>query len=485
MELNLPVVKGLGGDKTVNVLRGTGCEGVVVSRRLVQGTGKCCLIVRIDNTVLLEERARIHIKTPYLSGDVEALCIPEVICDLVVGNVPGVRNPDDPDMSVMVSAVTTRAQEIQEAVRKPLRVPDAVKHTGVDRAELIRLQREDYAIKKMGEAAMSTGRAGKTSFFKKKNGIVYRVSHDMARGETMYRVSHDMARGETMYRVCRDMARGETTIQQVVTKTGGVGQEETDNPDEAEVLPPGWERGEHEDGPYYWHFKSGTIQRDPLSPVLADCRDPPQRSTSSNSWTSNEATEGVITSGTDTPFCGEHLQEFEGHAFKYATESLKTLAKSKEETKIPSKEAEPYPIRFAVRSLGWARINEEDLTPERSSKAVNRCIVDLSLRRNDINDVVGRWGVGRDNGRDFAYVARDLISRKLLLQWKGPYDVTKVVGLNEYKVLMKGKENTLHANLLKKYVVREDHPVDNAVPAVHAYHQQKITRHRKEVFCIG
>lgn len=50
------------------------------------------------------------------------------------------------------------------------------------------------------------------------------------------------------------------------------------------------------------------------------------------------------------------------------------------------------PIRFAVRSLGWVRIEEEDLTQERSSKAVNKCIVDLSLGRNDINDVVGRWG---------------------------------------------------------------------------------------------
>ena len=98
-ELNLPVVEGLVGDKTVNVLRDTGCEDVVVSRRLVQDNqliGKCCLIVRIDNTLLLAEKARIHVKTPYLSGDVEALCIPESICKLVVGIVPGARNPDDP-----------------------------------------------------------------------------------------------------------------------------------------------------------------------------------------------------------------------------------------------------------------------------------------------------------------------------------------------------------------------------------------------------
>ena len=179
-DLNLTVAKGLDEDKTVNVLRGTGYEGVVVSRRLVgdtQLTGKCCLIVRIDNTVLLAEKARIHVKIPYLSGDVEALCIPEAIRD-----PPGARNPDDPDMSVMVSAVMTRAQARQDAVRKPLRVPDAVKHTGVDRAELIRLQQEDYTIRKMGEAMTLTVRAGKTSSFEKKNGIVYRVYHDIARG---------------------------------------------------------------------------------------------------------------------------------------------------------------------------------------------------------------------------------------------------------------------------------------------------------------
>jgi hypothetical protein len=37
-------------------------------------------------------------------------------------------------------------------------------------------------------------------------------------------------------------------------------------------------------------------------------------------------------------------------------------------------------------------IAEDDLTPERSSKAVNKCIVDLSYGRFDLLDVVGRWG---------------------------------------------------------------------------------------------
>ena len=73
-----------------------------------QLTGKSCLFVRIDNTVLLAEKARIQVKTPYPSGEVEALCIPEAICD-VVGNVSDARNPDDPGKTAMVGDVTTRA----------------------------------------------------------------------------------------------------------------------------------------------------------------------------------------------------------------------------------------------------------------------------------------------------------------------------------------------------------------------------------------
>ena len=82
-DLNIPVVKGPVGDKTVNLLRDTDFKGVVVSRRLVEDSQlmvTCCVIGRINNTVLLAEKVRIHVKTPYLSGDVEVSCIPETIC---------------------------------------------------------------------------------------------------------------------------------------------------------------------------------------------------------------------------------------------------------------------------------------------------------------------------------------------------------------------------------------------------------------------
>ena len=51
------------------------------------------------------------------------------------------------------------------------------------------------------------------------------------------------------------------------------------------------------------------------------------------------------------------------------------------------------------------------------------------------------------------------------MQWKGPFEVSAVVGLNDYKVRVKGKERVHHANLLKKYFEREDSVPVGAVAA--------------------
>ena len=47
-------------------------------------------------------------------------------------------------------------------------------------------------------------------------------------------------------------------------------------------------------------------------------------------------------------------------------------------------------------------------------------------------------------------------NNKLLMQWKGPFVIEQTVGLNNYKIKVKGKLKTYHANLLKKYIDRDD-----------------------------
>ncbi|XP_058054788.1 protein Fe65 homolog [Anopheles bellator] len=248
--------------------------------------------------------------------------------------------------------------------------------------------------------------------------------------------------------------------------------EAIEDKDKTKDLPPGWEKHEDNSGPYYWHIKSGTIQREPpVWPKDASYRElktpsiPIPKSIQNSSFTQAlnslyGAKDGSGTSGSGGGGGNSTKSALYDSMTSSVTRSSTSSALDQEDERrrredvalkrrsFPLKSDTDRPIRFAVRSLGWVEIAEEDLTPERSSKAVNKCIVDLSLGRNDMLDVVGRWGdgkdlfmdldegalklidpenltilnsqpihtirvwgVGRDNGRDFAYVARDRLTR--------------------------------------------------------------------------
>ena len=111
--LKMPVVKGRVGEKTVDVLRDTGCSGMVVKKNLVsedQFTGDFNVMLLIDNTARKVPIARITVDTPYLKGQVEAQCLPDGIYDLIIGDIAGARPADEPDPTWQeVCAVTTRS----------------------------------------------------------------------------------------------------------------------------------------------------------------------------------------------------------------------------------------------------------------------------------------------------------------------------------------------------------------------------------------
>ena len=98
----MPVVKGRVGEKSVDVLRDTGCSRIIVKRDLVsedQFTGDFNVMLRVDNTAREVPIAKIDFDTPYLKGQVEAQCLPDAVYGLIIGNVPGARAADDPDPS--------------------------------------------------------------------------------------------------------------------------------------------------------------------------------------------------------------------------------------------------------------------------------------------------------------------------------------------------------------------------------------------------
>lgn len=229
-------------------------------------------------------------------------------------------------------------------------------------------------------------------------------------------------------------------------------------------LPSGWMRVRDTTGTYYWHIPTGTTQWEPPSSLgkVSDCImsssmslettpcEEPEESWSHLDDAEESTPEGELwKEGEVAP--DPSLKEFEGATLRYASINLNySCSQSEEEEKLAQFSAGLETKSFAVRSLGWVEMLEEDLAPGKSSVAVNNCIRQLSYHKNNIHDTAGIWGegkdmrmvlendtmnlidplgqtllhaqpigsirvwgVGRDNGRDFAYVARDNLTQVL------------------------------------------------------------------------
>ena len=95
----MPVVRGLLNDKEVKVLRDSGCSTSVARRDLIRKTQftnqeRACIL--IDGTVKQFPVAKVYVDTPYYTGELEVLTMENPFYDLILGNVPNVRNPSQP-----------------------------------------------------------------------------------------------------------------------------------------------------------------------------------------------------------------------------------------------------------------------------------------------------------------------------------------------------------------------------------------------------
>ena len=186
----MPVVKGIVGSHEVNVLRDTGCSTTVVRQGLVSrdqmiGTHSKCLL--LDGTVRRYPVAKIDVDTPYFRGSVEALCMESPLYGLILGNISGVREPDNPDpewhppvskstryeddsVGDTVGAVQTRSQKAKEEKPFPsLKVP--ARENVASKDEFVREQMLDVTLDKVKKLAETgsvrvTGKANETRFVK-------------------------------------------------------------------------------------------------------------------------------------------------------------------------------------------------------------------------------------------------------------------------------------------------------------------------------
>ena len=120
MMKHMPVVSGrlVKGNRAVSVLRDTGCSTCVVKSGLVdadQLTGAQQSVVLIDGTVRQFSVARVLVDSPFYVGEVEALCMPNSLCDVVIGNITGAREPHDPNLT-WVPEVSMVVSEVVEQI---------------------------------------------------------------------------------------------------------------------------------------------------------------------------------------------------------------------------------------------------------------------------------------------------------------------------------------------------------------------------------
>lgn len=188
----LPTSKGYLNGFQATTMRDSGCSGIVVRAEYVhskQYTGKNKLCLMIDGTARNVPLAKVDIDSPYFKGQAEAMVMPLPVYDLIIGNVPGAREPNDPDKSWTYApqreeayAVVTRHQSREQQRKKtikPLPVPEQSDFQPSKLKSLAQEQKEDSSLQSTFLKAQNkeTPRTTKASmtWFEVNHGVLYRM----------------------------------------------------------------------------------------------------------------------------------------------------------------------------------------------------------------------------------------------------------------------------------------------------------------------
>ena len=555
----MPVVKGKVGDKTVDVLRDTGCSGIVVKKELVseeQYTGDFNCMLLIDNTVRKVPIARITVDTPYLSGEVDVQCLPDAIYDLIIGNVPGARSADDPDPNWSEAcAVTTRSQARKEGKHTPLKVASSPKSAIVDKNELVRLQREDKSLEKYWDRRDIKVKGEQEVSFEEKDGVLYRsYKHPHVNGgKPIRQVMVPTPLRRQLMEVAHESIMG-----------GHMGMKKTADKIQKAFYWPGIQ------GDVSRHCKScdicqktvnkGSVPKVPLQKMplidmpfkrvaidlIGPIKPPSEEGHRYILTLVDYATrypEAVPLKNIDTETVAEALVDIFSRlgipeeilsdlGTQFVSDCMKEVARLlsiKQLTTTPyhpmcngmtekfngtlkttlkrlcSEQPRQWhryinPLLFAYREVaqestgfspfellygravrGPMYILKELWTKEVKAPEVKNSYQYVFELREKLEDTLKiaheelqkaqqkgkhyydrKTKVRKFQPGDKVLVLLPTDHNKLLMQWKGPYEVSSVVGINDYKVKVKDKLKVYHANLLKAYIQREREPEEAA-----------------------
>ena len=163
----MSTVQGFVGENPVEVLRDTGCSGVIVSKDLVPEsayTGRSQTMVMVDYSSRVVPEVKVSIDTPYYKGEVLALCVEKPLVGLIIGNIPGARERNNPDINwVPALAVQTRTQARREGVTNKLKTLSII-DININPAQVSIAQKDDVSLTTTRSRCEANETIGKATF---------------------------------------------------------------------------------------------------------------------------------------------------------------------------------------------------------------------------------------------------------------------------------------------------------------------------------
>lgn len=155
---NLPISVGTVNQKRVRVMRDSGCTSIIVRTSLVrdeQFVQESAVCAFVDGSTHRFRVAVVDVDTEYYQGTVKAICMENPICDLIVGNVAGAKDPvlnqcstSKTDIEMCDVAVTrNRAKKLEEGPKQlEISLPAG---RDISVTELSKWQIEDKSLKSL------------------------------------------------------------------------------------------------------------------------------------------------------------------------------------------------------------------------------------------------------------------------------------------------------------------------------------------------
>ncbi|XP_063600361.1 uncharacterized protein LOC134776542 [Penaeus indicus] len=136
------------GRKAV-VLRDTGCSTVLVRRSLVPSsklTGKEVGIMMANSKIYYYPEAVIDVKTPYCTGRVNAVCLPQPLYDLIIGEIPGASTGEDDARTEKCGVMTRMQTRFESECKRKTPVLKIAEVTKMLNTNIQKTQEEDKSL---------------------------------------------------------------------------------------------------------------------------------------------------------------------------------------------------------------------------------------------------------------------------------------------------------------------------------------------------